>query len=120
MQLCIWELRTFGSTAMAAITALHHLHSSQCHDGVPLSMPACRLQQQELSDSKTALQAQLKAMLSAERELTDSLKDTHASINEQLGALREQVKVRIHTHGCWALGLPSGCGALPSSTSGIL
>lgn len=56
-------------------------------------MHDCRTANQELKAAKSQLQAQIKGMVQAEKELTDNLKLTHHQIEEQLQTLREQLKV---------------------------
>jgi predicted nucleic acid-binding Zn-ribbon protein len=59
-------------------------------------VPGCRAVTRELKQTKGALQTQLKGMVAAEQELTQHLKTTHAQIEEQLQALRDQLKVGQH------------------------
>jgi hypothetical protein len=47
----------------------------------------------ELHDAKSQLKVQMKAMVRAEKELTENLKLTHQQIDEQLNTLREQLQV---------------------------
>ncbi|GAX81524.1 hypothetical protein CEUSTIGMA_g8952.t1 [Chlamydomonas eustigma] len=47
---------------------------------------------EELASSKAQLQSQIRAMVVAERELTEHLKHTHAQIDQQLILLREQLQ----------------------------
>jgi hypothetical protein len=57
-----------------------------------------------LADGKAGLERQLSGVLAAERELTRELRETHAAIEGQLVALREQLQVRGPRGGRRGLG----------------
>lgn len=48
-----------------------------------------------LEEDKAQLESQLQGVLQAEQELTVHLRETHAAIEGQLAALRDQLKVRV-------------------------
>lgn len=54
---------------------------------------SCRAAAASLGADKASLEQQLQGVLAAERELTAHLRETHAAIEGQLTALRDQLQV---------------------------